>query len=65
MVPVWPLNESTVVPPLQTVVGDALAVPPTEAGVIPTPAIVEFAAAQLPLVITARYCIIPVIGAVL
>ena len=64
MVPLCPLTESVVVPPLQTGVGDALAVPPTEAELIPIATTDELAAEQEPLVTTARYCIAAVIAVV-
>ena len=51
--PVWPLKVNTVeLVPVQTVALPAM-VPPTDAGLTVTVAVVELAAAQAPLVITA------------
>jgi len=54
IVPVWPLTLTVVVLPVQIVLEAAVAVPPTDAGLTVTVAVVELAAAQAPLVITAR-----------
>ena len=54
MVPVLPAKVRVVELPLQTGLGDAEAVPPTEVGFTVTVTVVELALAQTPLVTTAR-----------